>query len=924
MASEKDILRKKFSSEPDKYYRVELFDRLGFVRKQCVNCGRFFWTLDEKRVRCPDTTCQDYEFLGNPTPKPFDYVGAWKSVADFFVRNGHHETRRYPVVCRWRPDIFFTIASIVDFQRIESGKVVFELPWNPLIVPQMSLRFVDIGNVGVTGRHYTSFCMIGQVALNNPQGYWKDRCVELDFNLLNQVFRIPKEEIVFREDVWLGPGAFGYSLEYYVRGLEMGNAVFTAFEGTPTQYVEYPLPVVDMGAGLDRWVWLTNGTPTSYDVVFQEPLRRLKERLGFYLNQEEEEFLLKYYKLAGSMNVEEFKAENSIPDEFLKKIGVPNKEEFRKKVSKLQAIYSILDHTRTLLFAISDGALPSNVGGGYNLRVIFRRALDFGRQLRPEFDLADVADWHIKQLRDMYPELSQHGDDVRTVLEEETQKYEISKERSKKIVESLVKKNAPVTTEQLIQLYDSEGITPEALLRSGLKAVVPPDFYINVTTRHETQKHEEAAKQSFDLSGLPPTELLYYLSRDQFEFEAKVLKILNNEYVVLDSTSFYPRGGGQEPDHGTINGIEVVDAIKFNNIVLHRTADLSSGSIKVNELVKGVVDSKRRSLIMRHHTATHVVNGACQKILGPWVWQHSAFKDVDMGRLDITHFAHLSRDQVIRIENLANEIVRKNLPVSITWMPRTEAEQKYGFRIYQGGVVPTKEVRIVNIEGFDIEACGGTHCSTTGEIGLIKITKTERLQDGVERIEFVAGEAAVRYIERQETILLDSSAILETPLDKIPASINNLRASEDNSKRSSKQLAKKLAELMVAEIPKRSRTIDDNLLLYVSSPLSEGAGLDTEYHLTVGDKLSKQEPRIVYVALFDELGRSRVIVFCGKTSQEAGLKAGTIAREVSKMINGSGGGDARFGQGGAASAVTQLPNIESIISEILNVKSNVK
>jgi alanyl-tRNA synthetase len=925
LASEKDILRKKFSSEPDKYYRVKLFDELGFVRKQCVNCGRFFWTLEQKRERCPDTTCQDYEFLGNPTPKRFDYVGAWKSTADYFVKNGHHETRRYPVVCRWRPDIYFTIASIVDFQRIESGKVVFELPWNPLIVPQMSLRFVDIGNVGVTGRHYTSFCMIGQVALNNRQGYWKDRCIELDFNLLNRVFQIPKEEIVFREDVWLGPGAFGYSLEYYVRGLEMGNAVFTAFEGTPSQYVDYPEPVVDMGAGLDRWVWLTNGTPTSYDVVFEKPLQRLKHRLGISLNKEDDEFLLKYFKLAGAINVEEYKTENSIPDKFLMKIGVSNKESFRNKLSKLQAMYSILDHTRTLLFAISDGALPSNVGGGYNLRVILRRALDFAYQLDPKLDLAEIADWHIEQLKDMYPELTEHGKDVMTILDVESLKYKVSKERSKKIVESLVRKNAPVSTEQLIQLYDSEGITPEALVRAGLKTVVPPDFYIDVTARHEVQKHEESSKQSLvDISGLPPTELLYYLNRDQFEFEATILRILNHEYVVLDRTSFYPRGGGQEPDHGTINGVEVVEVIKFNNVVLHKIADSSSYSIKENDVVKGIVDSKRRNLIMRHHTATHVVNGASRKVLGPWVWQHSAFKDVDMGRLDITHFAHLTREQVNRIENLANEIVRMNLPVSITWMPRTEAEQEYGFRIYQGGVVPSKEVRIVKIQGFDVEACGGTHCSTTGEIGFIKITKTERVQDGVERIEFVAGEPAVQFVEKQESILLDSADTLETPVDKLAASIDNLKESEDASKRSSKQLAKKLAELMVEEIPKRSKTIGDDLLLYVSTRINDGAGLDSEYHLSVGDKLSRQVPRIVYVAIFEESNRSRVAVFCGKASQEVGLKAGIIARDVSKMLKGSGGGDARFGQGGAHSIVTEMPDVESVINELLKVKTMVK
>lgn len=135
MSPEKDILRKKFSSDPDKYYRVELFNKLGYIRKECTNCRRFFWTLDAQRKVCPDTTCQDYEFLGNPTVKKFDYVSMWKQVSDYFVSNGHQSVQRYPVVCRWRPDIYFTIASIVDFQRIEGGKVVFEFPSNPLIVP---------------------------------------------------------------------------------------------------------------------------------------------------------------------------------------------------------------------------------------------------------------------------------------------------------------------------------------------------------------------------------------------------------------------------------------------------------------------------------------------------------------------------------------------------------------------------------------------------------------------------------------------------------------------------------------------------------------------------------------------------------------------------------------------------------------------
>jgi alanyl-tRNA synthetase len=924
LISNKEILRQKFSAEPDKYYRVELFDNLGFARRECANCHRYFWTLEQARKRCPDTTCQEYEFLGNPTPKKFDYASAWKSVATFFRQNGHTEINRYPVVCRWRPDLYFTIASIVDFQRVETGKVVFELPINPLIVPQMCLRFLDIGNVGISGRHYTSFCMIGQTALANAEGYWKDRCIQLDFDLLTQVFLVPKEEVVFREDVWLGPGAFGYSLEYYVRGLEMGNAVFTAFEGNPREYVEYPEKVVDMGAGLERMVWLTNGTPTSYDAVFERSLTKLKDQIGFVQSEEEEEFLLKYYKLAGSIDVEEFRGEETVPNSFLKQIQVPEPQKFRKRLQRLQAIYSILDHTRTLLFAISDGGLPSNVAGGYNLRVILRRALDFSREIDSSLDLGEIASWQAEQLQPMYPELAEHVHEFQKILEVESQKYDSTIRRSSKIVESLVKKKAKVSSEQLIQLYDSEGITPESLIKAGLETSVPGDFYMKVTERHMTQRHDETLKHSFDVAGIAPTNLLFYLNRDQFEFQANVLRIIEGKYVILDSTAFYARGGGQEPDHGTINGQKVVDVVKFNNVVIHEIQDLDPKEIRENETAKGIVDSRRRNLIMRHHTATHVVNGAAQKVLGSWVWQHSAFKDEDMARLDITHFAHLTREQVLEIESVSNEIVRKNLPVKISWVPRTEAEQTYGFRIYQGGVVPSKEVRIVTIQGWDVEACGGTHCSSTGEIGLIKITKAERVQDGVERIEFVAGAAALNYVEKQESILLDSATFLETPIDKVAVSISNLKQNEEAARRSVRLLAKRLADLAVKEIPARSTRIGGDLLLYVSSPSSGEQGLDSEYHITVGDAVTKEEPRMIYVAIFNESVRTRIMVFCGGTAQENGLNAGALVKVISKNYGGSGGGDPHFGQGGIQTIPTSLDSIVGTINSSIKIPSSPK
>ncbi|MDG6994801.1 MAG: alanine--tRNA ligase [Nitrososphaerota archaeon] len=911
MSREKELLRKRFSSEPDRYYRVELFKNQGFIRKLCPTCGGYFWTLDESRTHCPEQPCQNYEFLGNPpTAQKLDYTSAWKKIENFFEKKGHRSVARYPVVCRWRPDLFFTIASIVDFQRIESGKVVFEFPANPLIVPQMCLRFLDIGNVGVTGRHYTSFCMVGQHALANEKGYWKDRCIELDFSLLTEEFGIAKEEIVFKEDVWLGPGAFGNSLEYYVRGLELGNAVFTAYEGTPEDYKEYREKVIDMGAGLERFVWITQGTSNSYDAVFKDVLGKLHEKTGMKL--EIDRSMEEYFKLAGTLDVDEFKGAIGNYADLARRLNLPEAE-LRRKIRSMQAIYSIVDHTRTLLFAIADGMLPSNVGGGYNLRVILRRSVDFLNELKLDLELSDLTRWHAESMREMFPELLEHDEDVRTILEVEQTKYSDTRTRAKKILEGLTKKGKKLSEEQSVQLYDSEGITPDLVKAAGIEAEVPVDFYNRITARHVSQKPEET-KETLSAGDVAQTVMIFYQERDRFTFEAKVLRIIDRKYVVLDQTAFYARSGGQEPDHGTISGAKVIDVIKYNNVIFHRLEDNVEIGFGEGDRVDCVVDSRRRSLIMRHHTATHIVNGAARRVLGPWVWQHSAFKDEDMGRLDITHFAHLTRDQVLEIERISNEVVRRNLPVRIITMPRDMAEQKYGFRLYQGGVVPIRDLRIVNVECWDVEACGGTHCSSTGDVGLIKITKSERIQDGVERLEFVAGEAAVDFVENQESIIIESSAKLETPQEKLSASISNVKKDAEYARRTAKLLARKLADLMVREIQRISEEIGYGTRLYVSA-MEEG--LDSEYHLTVGDKLSKEDPSLIYVAIFEEQQRYRILVFSGETAQSKGAKAGILVREIARAMGGSGGGESRFAQGGLVSRPEKIPDIKEIVLNLV-------
>jgi alanyl-tRNA synthetase len=905
MTGEKAMLQEKFSNDYEKYYLVDLFRRRGYQRKKCENCGKHFWTLKPEKTRCDDQPCSAYSFIGDPpTNKRLDYVTAWKTTEDFFRRNGHTSIERYPVVSRWRPDLFFTVASIIDFQRIEAGKIVFELPVNPLIVPQMCLRFNDIPSVGVSGKHYTSFCMIGQTAIANSQGYWKDRCIDLDFDLLTKEFGIPEEEISFVESVWTGaPGAFGYSLEYFVRGLELGNAVFTAFEGDISNYKEMKEPVIDMGAGLERLSWVTQGTPTSYDSTFAPILKKMQEVCDVTYDQD---LFMRYSRLAGTMNLDEFPTLAEARRVMAKSLGV-EPATIVEKLGPLEALYAIADHSRTLLFGVADGLLPSNVGGGYNLRVLFRRAQSFIQRYKFELDILDVINWQMDALSGMYPELAGHRDDVSEVIGVEHARYTSSIQRVSRVVASLAASKKEVGLDELVKLYESDGVTPEQLLEGGAKVSVPEDFYQRVVSKHVAQKAEDKGPK-YDVTGLPETRPLYYEDVDLLDFEAKVLRTYEGGFVVLDQTAFYPRGGGQEPDHGTIEGAKVVDGIKYAGIILHK---LDGPIPAVGSTVKGRVDSVRRQRIKRIHTATHILNGASRQVLGPWVWQHSVFKEADYGRLDITHFAHLTEAQVQKIEDVANDIVMKNLSVSISFFPRKEAEERYGFRLFQGGVVPTKTLRIVNIADWDIEACGGTHVKTTGEVGFIKIVRTERVQDGVERLEFVAGYSAVEYVQKMDSMLNQVSASLGTQRENIPKVVTSLKTKLDELDVRERSLGEMLVSASIPQIVSSSVDVKGARLY-----LSDAQNLNEELIIAQGQKSTEADPRIVYLSISQRGNSVRVVCFVGKKASEIGVSADTVVKEVAKSLGGSGGGSKVFAQGGGPKA-DRIEDVRKSCSELI-------
>ena len=883
-----------FSANYDKYYKVSLFDRLGYTRKQCTVCNKFFWTIIEKK-NCPDH--ENYTFIDNPpTKKRLDYVNAWKEIEDYFDSKDHSIVRRYPVVCRWREDLYYTIASIVDFQRVIRNKVIFELPSNPLVVPQMCLRFNDIENVGLSGRHYTSFCMIGQTCnADIPGGYWKDQCIDLDHGMLTKVLGIPSEEITYVEDVWMGAGAFGYSLEYFVRGLELGNAVFTEFEGNENNYKQLKNKIIDMGAGLERLSWITMGTPTSYDCTFGSVINYLENTTGISTNTS---FLSNYFKsISKKLNEfdDDINLRNNIPKlkiSIAKDLQIPYNK-FQNIISTYEAIYTIADHSRTLLFAISDGSLPSNVGGGYNLRILLRRILSIIDRFKWQIDIGNVIEEHIKYLKNMYPELEEHKDEVITILKLESQRYANTKQRMNDIIMNIKKDKINLNVDDLIRFYESDGITPDLLKESNAIDEIPSNFYVKLAQLHSENKKSNSTENISGIDDLPPTKLLYYTDNKLQNFSSKVLRILNNKYIILDKTAFYPRGGGQEPDTGSIGNTRVLDVVKQDDIVLHKVSDIKS--IHEGDIEFCKINYTRRESITKHHTATHILNASARNTLGSWVWQNSAYKDENHGRLDITHHSALKRNEIEKIEKIANITIMKNLSVDINEYKRGESEQKFSFRIYQGGVVPSNIVRIVNIDGFDIEACGGTHVSKTGELGIIKIIKSERIQDGVVRLEFVAGQKATNYINNQDKYIQSITSSLGSSKDKMLDSFNRYFKDYERLKTKIKIIQRKIAPIMAQYISSSSKQISaDGIKMYVDYDDE----LDDEYHIAIGMQSVHFDPFLLYISLIIKDNGIRVVVFAGEKAQQYNFHAGKIAKAFSNELGGSGGGDAKFGQGG--------------------------
>ncbi len=778
---DKEHLRADFSKNYHTYYSTELFKREGFSRKKCKICAKHFWSIGD-RDKCDDPEHTPYSFFKD-RPVKMDYAGMWIKFADFFKKNGHSVIPRYPVVSRWRNDLYFTIASIQDFQRIENGKMSFEYSANPLIVPQICLRFGDIENVGVTGRHLTSFMMAGQHAFGYPKsGYWRDETLDLNYEFLTSILKVRKEDLVYSEDAWaMGDfSEFGPCLESFSNGLELVNSVFTQFESQNGKIKELDGKVVDVGWGFERLLWFYTGYDNIYEATFSDILQRIekKSHLDF-----DKGMFRKFSKLSSELDVTE-KGGHSKEMEIVKKAGL-SVEDYKKKVKPLQALYAVLDHTRTLLFAISDGSMPSNIGGGYNLRVILRRSLGFINEYNLGITICEIAGMQAEELKSMYPELSDNIDVLDKIVSIEEERYKRMQDSAGKIVTSLLSKKKKINEKELKTLYESNGITPELIstiaAQKGLSVEMPESNYKDIIQGDFATK-EKGKKIDIDVSGIEKTEQLYYNFVAQSL--AKVLLAKEN-YLVLDKSVFYPEGGGQAAETGIIEGIEVRDVQKVGDVIVHIMQNDISKDAKFKEgaTVKCTVNLERRNKLMVHHSATHLMSAAARSVLGKHAWQEGTRKEEDKAHIDVAHYEKLDKKNIEDMEDFVNYALFNGIRVSAVEMDRGVAERQFGFSIYQGHGVPSKKMRIVIITDrsgkvIDAEACGGMHViGRESMMGIVKIIGTGRIHDGVDRIEYVAGPAAAEYFEREDDELSLIAQSFNTEKFATAAKVDGLRNS---------------------------------------------------------------------------------------------------------------------------------------------------
>ena len=908
---------KQFTAED---YNLPFFKEEGFVRKLCPKCGEYFWTQNPEQETCGESSsdeCGYYTFINNPaTKKSFSLSEMREAFLSFFEKNGHTRIKPYPVVARWRKDIYLTHASIIDFQPyVTEG--ISPPPANPLVISQPSIRLTDISNTGPTfGRHLTIFEMGGAHAFNYPDKeiYWKDETVRFHQRFATEALGIKSEEVIYKEGVWVGGGNAGPDVECIVRGLEVGTLVFMQYKVVGDDFIELPIRTVDTGYGIDRFAWISQGVPSAFEAIYGKMLDKIYAMAG--ITNVDNDFLAQVAKYSGLVSVDKT-ANRMVTRRRVAELSGIDIKTLEKVLVPIENAWAVTDHTKTLSFMLSEGVVPSNIQEGYLARLLFRRVYRLMRTLNMEpAKLYDIIDMQVDYWSKDFPQIKAMRNEIVEMLKVEEEKFDETLKRGEGMVKRIAielkaEGTGKLPMDTLTELYDSHGLPPEivkqAAEKEGVQVELPENFYALIAKRHmqaskPAEEEETQAEKTLEklAEQLPATEQLYYADTYMREFDAKVLKIINEKYVVLDRTCFYPEGGGQPADHGWLSSgaskFDEVDTQKIGKVIVHKLD--ASPTFKEGSTVHGVLDWERRYSLMKAHTVTHLINGAARRVLGEHVWQSGTQKGLETSRLDISHYRRLSSEEVHKIEILANGAIAADMKIDVTWYPRNEAEARYGFRLYQGGAVPGKDIRVVKTGDWDVEACAGTHLRSTLEVGFVKIVYTERVQDGVERLGYAVGLEALKAVQKQETMLLKVSEALTAPVEKLDKTAEKIVKELKDANVEKRKLIKELAEKESAsgQTKTAETTVEADGIAIVKRDFGEV--IDVNRMLQTATETIKRNEATVTLFYGSDEKTCRLMVMAGETAVQKGINCGNIVKEVAPIFGGGGGGRPNFAQGG--------------------------
>ena len=848
----------------------------------------------------------------------------------FFESKGHLRLDSFPLVPKNDPSLLLINSGMAPMKKWFLAQE--EPPCHRVTTCQKCIRTPDIERVGITARHGTFFEMLGNFSF---QDYFKEEVIPWAWEFLtsDEWMAIPKDRLhisVYEEDdeaydIWTkkvgiapdhmvrlgkednfwehGSGPCGPCSEiYFDRGPEYGcgkptcgvgcdcdrymeiwNLVFSQFDADGKgHYERLARPNIDTGMGLERLACVMQGVGNLFEVDTVQSVLHHVEHIAN------------------------------------KTYGEDDKTDISIRV--------ITDHIRSCTFMVSDGILPSNEGRGYVLRRLLRRAARHGRMLgitRPF--LVELVETVIQSSETAYPELREHDAYIKKVIGTEEANFARTIDAGMNILNNMIDGLEKAHQHLLkgldvFKLNDTFGfpldLTKEIAAEQGIE-IDEEGFHAEMTKQKERARAERLKKNisgwSEDLFGALDAEPTVFTGYETLCDNGVVVALSDEEtltdaiatdeeakdgvLVVLDKTPFYAEMGGQAADHGMLNSadcsLRVLDVKKTPKGYYVHTCVLESGIVKVGDHLTAQVDKEYRMAIARNHTATHLLQAALREVLGDHVHQAGSYQDAEITHFDFTHFSAVTPEELARVQKIVNDKIYESMNVTVREMPIEEAKKLGAMALF--GEKYGKVVRVVDIEGWSTEFCGGTHVKNTAQIGGFKIVSEASVAAGIRRIEAVTGRNLLIRANLQE-------AMLHTVANTLKANnVTALPVRAEAVMAENKALAKELEEIKAQVAASKVTSLFDNAEeiggVKIASAYFTGTTGDTLRGMcdTIRDKAVKPAVAVLVGKAEDKITMAVTVT---KQAQEKGLKAGALVKEIAAIAGGKGGGKPDFAMAG--------------------------